>query len=41
MNLDFVLIRHTKHFSVLFDSVHPDDGHRARSKHVGVFNKQS
>jgi hypothetical protein len=26
---------------VFFDTVHPEDGHRRRPKHVGVVNKHS
>jgi hypothetical protein len=33
-------IRHTQHFIVVFNTLHPEDGRRRRKKHVGVVYKQ-
>jgi hypothetical protein len=31
---------HMQHFIILFNTLHPEDSHRRRPKHVGVVNKQ-
>ena len=40
INSDLGHVRHTQLFIVLFNTVHPEDGHRRPPKHVGVVNKQ-